>query len=65
MLRKPHAAWADILRDDWGSEGFAISDFVAGVRDTKKAIEAGLDIEMPMPIHYQRELLTAVEEGRV
>jgi beta-glucosidase len=56
---------ADILRDDWGFEGFAISDFVAGVRDTKKAIEAGLDIEMPMPIHYQRNLLRAVEEGRV
>ena len=55
----------DILRDDWGFEGFAISDFVAGVRDTKKAIEAGLDIEMPMPIHYQRNLLKAVEEGRV
>ncbi|MBE2269139.1 MAG: glycoside hydrolase family 3 C-terminal domain-containing protein [Anaerolinea sp.] len=55
----------DILRDDWGFEGFAISDFVAGVRDAKKAIEAGLDIEMPMPIHYQRNLLAAVEEGRI
>jgi beta-glucosidase len=55
----------DILRDDWGFEGFAISDFVAGVRDTRKAIGAGLDIEMPMPIHYQRNLLRAVEEGRV
>jgi beta-glucosidase len=55
----------DILRDDWGFEGFVISDFVAGVRDTKKAIEAGLDIEMPMPIHYQGNLLRAVEEGRV
>jgi beta-glucosidase len=55
----------DILRDDWGFEGFVISDFVAGVRDTKKAIESGLDIEMPMPIHYQRNLLKAVEEGRV
>jgi beta-glucosidase len=55
----------DILRDDWGFEGFVISDFVAGVRDTKKAIEAGLDIEMPMPIHYQRNLLKAVEDGRV
>jgi len=55
----------EILRDDWGFEGFTISDFVAGVRDTQKAIEAGLDIEMPMPIHYQQNLLKAVEEGRV
>jgi beta-glucosidase len=54
-----------ILRDDWGFEGFTISDFVAGVRDTQKAIEAGLDIEMPMPIHYQHNLLQAVEAGRV
>ena len=55
----------DILRDDWGFEGFTISDFIAGVRDTKKAIDAGLDIEMPMPIHYQRNLLKAVEEGGI
>ena len=60
-----HTLLTDILRDDWGFEGFVISDFVAGVRDTKKAIEAGLDIEMPMPIHYQRHLLQAVEEGCV
>jgi beta-glucosidase len=60
-----HTLLTDILRNDWGFEGFAISDFVAGVRDTGKAIEAGLDIEMPMPIHYQRNLLKAVEEGRV
>jgi beta-glucosidase len=60
-----HTLLTDILRDDWGFEGFTISDFAAGVRNTKKAIEAGLDIEMPMPIHYQRNLLKAVEEGRV
>ncbi len=60
-----HFLLTEVLRDDWGFEGFAISDFVAGVRHTKKAIEAGLDIEMPMPIHYQRNLLKAVEEGNV
>ena len=60
-----HFLLTEILRDDWGFEGFTISDFVAGVRHTKKAIEAGLDVEMPMPIHYQRNLLKAVEEGNV
>jgi beta-glucosidase len=55
----------DVLRDEWGFEGFAISDFFFGVHNTEKAIKAGLDIEMPMPIHYNRHLLKAVKEGRV
>jgi beta-glucosidase len=55
----------DVLRDAWGFEGFTISDFIFGVRNTQKAIEAGLDVEMPMPIHYQKNLLKAVQEGRV
>ncbi|MBN1305580.1 MAG: glycoside hydrolase family 3 C-terminal domain-containing protein [Anaerolineales bacterium] len=55
----------EILRDDWGFEGFTISDFIFGVRNTKKAIEAGLDVEMPLPIHYQKKLLKAVKSGIV
>lgn len=55
----------EILRDEWGFEGFTISDFIFGVRDTVKAIRAGLDVEMPMPIHYHNKLLRAVQEGRV
>lgn len=55
----------EVLRKAWGFEGFTISDFLYGVRDTKKAIEAGLDIEMPMPIHYNRHLLNAVENGEI
>ena len=55
----------DVLRGQWGFEGFTISDFIYGVRDTKKAIEAGLDIEMPMPIHYQKKLEAAVRNGIV
>jgi beta-glucosidase len=54
-----------ILREAWGFEGFTISDFIYGVRDTKKAIEAGLDVEMPMPVHYRKKLLRAVRDGRV
>ena len=55
----------DILRDDWGFEGFTISDFIFGVRDGKKAIEAGLDVEMPLPVHYNQKLLALVEKGEV
>jgi beta-glucosidase len=69
-FRGDHACESDyllntILRDEWGFEGFTISDFLWGVRNTVKAIEAGLDIEMPMPIYYQKELLQKVKNGDV
>lgn len=37
----------DILRDEWGFDGFVISDFVFGLRDPVASVRAGLDIEMP------------------
>ena len=52
-----HKLQTEILRDMWGFEGFTSSDFVFGIRDTKKAIEAGMDVEMPCPIYYQDKLL--------
>jgi beta-glucosidase len=42
----------DILRDEWGFDGFTLSDFVWGVHDTAGALKAGLDCEMPFPRHY-------------
>ncbi len=60
-----HYLLTKVLREDWGFEGFTISDFIFGVRETKKAIEAGLDIEMPLPVHYQKNLLKAVKNGDV
>ncbi|GKX29908.1 beta-glucosidase [Vallitalea longa] len=54
-----------ILRDEWGFEGFTSSDFLFAIRDTKKAIEAGMDIEMPMPVYYQQNLLDLVQQGVV
>lgn len=51
----------DILRDDWGFEGFTMSDFIFGIHDTRKAIEAGMDLEMPIPLEYQRKLLQAIQ----
>jgi len=69
-FRSDHACESDhllnkVLRDEWEFEGFSISDFIFGVRDTKKALESGLDIEMPMPIHYQKELLQKVKNGEI
>ncbi len=55
----------DILRDDWGFEGFTITDFIFALRDGAKAIEAGMDMEMPLPVHFGAELKKAVEDGRL
>lgn len=44
---------SDVLRRDWGFEGFTVSDFLLGVRDAKKAIRSGMDIEMPMKYRYR------------
>lgn len=37
----------DVLRDEWGFEGFVISDWIFGIRDAAKSLRAGLDVEMP------------------
>ncbi len=55
----------DILRNDWGFEGFTITDFIFALRDGVKAIEAGMDMEMPIPVHFGMELKQAVEAGKL
>ncbi len=37
----------DILRAEWGFEGFVISDWIFGMRDAAQSVKAGLDVEMP------------------
>lgn len=52
----------DILRHEWGFEGFVHSDWVLGVYSPHGA-EAGLDVENPEPAWYGEKLLKAVREG--
>ena len=49
----------DVLRRAWGFDGFVISDFMFGLRDPVKSVEAGLDIEMP----FRQQRLDAVPEA--
>jgi beta-glucosidase len=37
----------DVLREQWGFEGFVISDWIFGLRDAGASVHAGLDVEMP------------------
>ncbi len=54
-----------VLKEDWGFEGFTISDFIYGIRNTSNAANAGLDIEMPCVEDYGDKLLQAVKDGKV
>ncbi len=47
----------DVLRDDWGFDGFVVSDYVLAVKDTVLSINNGTEIEMPIPLFYQPLLL--------
>lgn len=55
----------DILRDKWGFEGFTLSDFLWAVKDGVKAVQSGMNVEMPCFCHYIEEIPKAVEEGRL
>ena len=55
----------DVLRNQWGFEGFVVSDWGA-VHSTEPAANAGLDLEMPGPARFFGEaLVDAVKGGSV
>ena len=54
---------SDILRDEWGWDGFVTSDFIFGLRDAVTSVQAGLDIEMPFRQQRERALANAMESG--
>jgi beta-glucosidase len=56
------ALLTDILRTDWGFEGFVHSDWVLGVYSVEGAA-AGLDIENPEPRIFGKHLVASVKDG--
>ena len=54
-----------VLRDEWGFEGYVVSDWGA-VSDRVKGVAAGLDLEMPASGGFNdRKVMQAVLEGRL
>jgi beta-glucosidase len=68
----------DVLRGEWGFEGFVVSDYGAvrmletfhnvasdGKDAAVKALEAGIDVELPHIDCYGKPLLDAIRDGTV
>ena len=55
----------EILKQQWNFQGFVMTDFIFGMRDSKKAALAGQDIEMPFDMIHKQHLKSLVEGGEV
>ncbi len=55
----------DVLRGEWGFDGFVTSDFIFGLRDAVASVSAGLDVEMPFRQQRAMVLADAVADGRL
>lgn len=54
-----------VLKKEWDFDGFVMSDFIWGVRDTVEAANGGQDIEMCCTQCFGDKLVQAVKEGKV
>ncbi len=55
-----------VLRDYWGYEGLAVSDFVFGMYSTTGPIKVGMNMELPAKEYYKEEAIyKAIENGEI
>jgi beta-glucosidase len=54
-----------ILKTDWGFDGFVLSDWIFGTQTTLGSALNGLDLEMPIAMVYGEPLLQAIQNGEV
>ena len=54
-----------VLKETWGFQGFVMSDFFLGIWDGPRALNAGMDLEMPFTFRFGRHLRQALEAGVV
>lgn len=59
------ALLTDVLRNEWGFDGFVTSDWVFGTHDAVASLDAGMDIEMPLRLRRARDLPAALRSGAV
>jgi beta-glucosidase len=58
-----HLLW-EILREQWGFQGFVMTDFIWGMRNSAKSLAAGQDIEAPFAQQRARDLRAELADGR-
>lgn len=55
----------EVLKDEWNFDGFIMSDFGWGVRDTEEAANGGQTMEMCGTEFFGQKLVEAVRSGKV
>ncbi|MDO4298618.1 MAG: glycoside hydrolase family 3 C-terminal domain-containing protein [Lachnospiraceae bacterium] len=54
-----------ILKGEWDFDGFVMSDFIYGIKDTVEAANGGQDMEMCITQYFGDKLVKAVQDGFV